>query len=108
VRSKASTSSGRSRAIPRERGTKTPGLLRPKPRGDLLDSRFLGFFVRQKLKTIDVAGGPPTTLCDLPVAGAGGTWSRDGVILFSAGVAPLQKVSASGGVPGGRHLAREG
>jgi eukaryotic-like serine/threonine-protein kinase len=63
------------------------------------DSRFLGFFVGQKLKTIDVAGGPATTLCELPVPGAGGTWGRDGVILFSAGVAPLQKVSASGGVP---------
>jgi eukaryotic-like serine/threonine-protein kinase len=63
------------------------------------DSRFLGFFVGSKLKTIDAAGGPPTTLCELPVAGAGGTWSRDGVILFAAGTAPLQKVSASGGVP---------
>jgi len=63
------------------------------------DSRFIGFFVDRKLRTIDATGGPPTTLCELPVAGAGGTWSRDGVILFAAGTAPLQKVSASGGVP---------
>ena len=42
------------------------------------DSRFLGFFAEQKLKKIDVAGGPPITLCDAP-EGRGGTWNRDGV-----------------------------
>jgi Tol biopolymer transport system component/predicted Ser/Thr protein kinase len=62
------------------------------------DSRFLGFFADGKLKKIDASGGPPQTLCDAPVA-RGGTWNRDGVILF----APqprigLYRVSASGGV----------
>jgi eukaryotic-like serine/threonine-protein kinase len=63
------------------------------------DSRFLGFFVDGKLKKIDVSGGPPITLCDSG-AGIGGTWSRDGVIVFGPSLSSgLQKVSASGGVP---------
>jgi eukaryotic-like serine/threonine-protein kinase len=62
------------------------------------DSRFLGFFADGKLKKIDVSGGPPITLCDSG-PGLGGTWSRDGVIVFAPGYAGLQKVSASGGVP---------
>src|SRR5262249_6028241 len=61
------------------------------------DGRFLGFFADQKLKKIDVAGGPPITLCDAP-DGRGGTWNGDGVIVFaptSTGV--LHRVPASGG-----------
>ena len=63
------------------------------------DSRFLAFYTDGKLKTIDVSGGPPVTLCDSP-DWRGGAWSREGVILFSPGpTSALQKVSASGGVP---------
>lgn len=61
------------------------------------DSRSVGFFADGKLKKIDVAGGPPITLCDA-VSGRGGTWNRDGVIVFSpdSGTA-LYRVSAAGG-----------
>ena len=63
------------------------------------DSRSLGFFAGEKLKRIDVSGGPPITLCDAS-PGISGTWSPDGVIVFSpAGGTVLQKVSAAGGVP---------
>jgi Tol biopolymer transport system component len=62
------------------------------------DSRNLGFFAAGKLKRVDAAGGPPTTVCDAPGA-AGGSWSRDGVIVFNAGVGSgLKRVAASGGV----------
>src|SRR5262249_26463954 len=61
------------------------------------DSRFVGFFAEGKLKKIEVSGGPPVTLCDVPNS-FGGTWSRDGLIMFSLG-GGLQKVSAAGGVP---------
>jgi eukaryotic-like serine/threonine-protein kinase len=59
------------------------------------DSRFLGFFAGGKLKKIDVTGGTPLTLADAPEAD-GGTWSREGVILFTTD-GPLQRVSDSGG-----------
>jgi Tol biopolymer transport system component len=63
------------------------------------DSRSLGFFAGGKLKKIDVSGGPPITLCDAP-DNRGGTWNRDGVIVFApTNTAALQKVSASGGMP---------
>jgi len=63
------------------------------------DSRSIAFFAGGKLKRIDVAGGPITTLCD-GSAGVGGTWSRDGVIVFAAGVGSrLFQVSESGGTP---------
>ena len=63
------------------------------------DSRFLGFFADGKLKKVDVSGGPPITLCNAAEF-RGGTWSRDGVIVFATSTqSALQEVSASGGVP---------
>jgi serine/threonine protein kinase/WD40 repeat protein len=63
------------------------------------DSRSIAFFADGKLKKIDVGGGPPVALCDAP-AGIGGSWSKDGVIVFSPGPrSGLQKVSAAGGIP---------
>ena len=63
------------------------------------DSRHLGFFVGGKLKKIDVSGGPPETICDA-AAGRGGSWNRDGVILFAPTTRdPIHRVSASGGTP---------
>jgi eukaryotic-like serine/threonine-protein kinase len=67
------------------------------------DSRSLAFFAQGKLKKIDVSGGPPVDLCDVPAGLGGGrrgvgAWSRDGVIVFApAGFGTLQKVSAAGG-----------
>jgi serine/threonine protein kinase len=67
------------------------------------DSMSLGFFAAGKLKKIDAAGGLAVTLCDAPTnpgeAPLGGTWNRDGVILFASAGAGLQRVSASGGTP---------
>ena len=62
------------------------------------DSRFIGFFAEGKLKKIDASGGPPQTICDAP-GNRGGTWNRDGVILFASVNSPLYRVPASGGVP---------
>ena len=60
------------------------------------DSRSIGFFADGKLKRIDLGGGPPQVLCDAPAIG--GTWSRDGVILFGSD-GPIQRVSSAGGAP---------
>ena len=46
------------------------------------DSRSLGFFADQKLKRIDAGGGPVQVLADAP-NNRGGTWSRQGAILFA-------------------------
>ncbi len=63
------------------------------------DSRWVGFFTQEDgtLKKIDSAGGPPLTLCDA-TDGKGGTWNRDGVILFTPNSGdPIHRVSAAGG-----------
>jgi serine/threonine protein kinase/Tol biopolymer transport system component len=63
------------------------------------DSRSIGFFAKGKLKKIDASGAPLQTLCDVP-ASRGGTWNRNGVIVFAPGVpGPLYRVSAAGGEP---------
>ena len=46
------------------------------------DSRRIGFFTRNKLKTISVAGGRAETLADAP-AGRGGAWGSSNVIVFA-------------------------
>ena len=61
------------------------------------DSRFIGYFVGRKLFKIESSGGRPQTLCDVS-ENRGGTWNRDGVILFS-GPEGLYRVSAQGGTP---------
>jgi Tol biopolymer transport system component len=63
------------------------------------DSRSIGFFSSGKLRRIDIAGGTPTEICDVPV-GRGGTWNADGVIVFNAvNDGPLLQVPATGGAP---------
>jgi Tol biopolymer transport system component len=62
------------------------------------DSRSLAFFASGKLYKIDAAGGPAQPLCDAP-AGRGGTWNRDGVIVFAPSDGPLFSVSAAGAAP---------
>jgi serine/threonine protein kinase/Tol biopolymer transport system component len=63
------------------------------------DGQHLGFFAKGKLKTVGLAGGPSLTLCDA-TSGRGGTWNRDGTVLFSAGpTSPILRVAATGGTP---------
>ncbi|HEY6345761.1 MAG TPA: protein kinase [Bryobacteraceae bacterium] len=68
------------------------------------DSRYVAFAVENQLKKIDLAGGPPQTLCTVPVISVGsGDWNRDGLIVFGSNGwdsgGPLWKVSEAGGVP---------
>ena len=65
------------------------------------DGRSLGFFADGKLKKLDISGGAVQTLCDAP-NGRGGSWNKDGVILFTpTGLlgTGLSRISASGGTP---------
>ena len=60
-------------------------------------SRSIGFFADGQLKRIDVAGGPPLVLASAPV-GLGGTWSAEGVILFTPqNTSPVLRIPAAGG-----------
>jgi serine/threonine protein kinase len=61
------------------------------------DSNSIGFFTPGQLKRLDLAGGAVRTLA--PSTGPfGGTWNRDGVIVFGTSqAAPLMRVSAAGG-----------
>jgi Tol biopolymer transport system component/predicted Ser/Thr protein kinase len=63
------------------------------------DGRFVGFSAGGKLKRIEASGGPALVLCDAQDA-RGGTWNRDGVILFEPHFRePLFRVPATGGKP---------
>src|SRR5262245_14259546 len=60
------------------------------------DSRSFAFFDDGKLKVTDTTGAPPQTLSDAPFPAGGGTWSKQGVIVFASG-GLLHRVSAAGG-----------
>ncbi|MEP7338054.1 MAG: hypothetical protein ABI977_09955, partial [Acidobacteriota bacterium] len=60
------------------------------------DGRFLAFFHEGKLKKIALAGGAAEILCEANALG--GTWNREGAILFSAGGRGIKRISANGGV----------
>ncbi len=61
------------------------------------DGEHVGFFSADKLRRVSVAGGAPLALADAS-NGKGGSWSRDGWILYSGDAAvPLGLVRAGGG-----------
>jgi Tol biopolymer transport system component len=61
------------------------------------DSRFIGFFADGKLRKVPVDGGTPETICNAP-NGRGGSWNKEGVIVFAPlATGPLQRVAADGG-----------
>jgi Tol biopolymer transport system component len=60
-------------------------------------SNALGFFADGHLWTIDLAGGSPRKVAEAP-DGRGGTWNRDGTIVFAPGQGgALSRVAATGG-----------
>ena len=62
------------------------------------DSRFIGFAANGKLRKIAVTGGAAQTICDTGIF-FGGTWNRDGVIVFAMVGFGLLSVPATGGEP---------
>jgi len=63
------------------------------------DSLSIGFFADSKLKTVDASGGHVVTLCDAPSA-AGGSWNRQGVILFQSDfTSGIYQIATAGGSP---------
>jgi serine/threonine protein kinase/Tol biopolymer transport system component len=65
------------------------------------DSRSVVFLAAGKIKKIDVVAGLVQEICDFAAdrRGFGGSWSRDGTIIFSMGGLGIYRVPASGGKP---------
>jgi Tol biopolymer transport system component len=62
------------------------------------DSQQIAFYSHGTLQRVDLSGGPPVTICGDCNVWFGGTWNRDGVILFENGATRiLFRVSAAGG-----------
>lgn len=60
----------------------------------------IGFFANGMLKVFRLSDGSVRDLCEAPL-GRGGSWNRDGVILFTprAAAGPIYRTSATGGTP---------
>ena len=63
------------------------------------DSRYVAFDAGGKLKRVDVTGGPPQTICDVSAPVVGGSWNRDGTIIFNLNIVGIMQVPAAGGNP---------
>jgi Tol biopolymer transport system component len=48
------------------------------------DGEWLAFFAGNELRKVALSGGAPTVLTDAPPVSMGGTWARDGTILFAS------------------------
>ena len=60
------------------------------------DGKFIAFFADGKLKKVSVTGGVPQVICDAERP-RGGTWNRDGVIVFApTSRDPLYRVDPGG------------
>jgi serine/threonine protein kinase len=63
------------------------------------DSRFIAYDAGGTLKKIDVSGGLAQTICEVRLAAVGGSWNREGVILFGNVAGGIVRVADAGGVP---------
>jgi Tol biopolymer transport system component len=63
------------------------------------DSQSIGFFADGRLRRVDVDRGTVQILADAP-DGRGGSWSRDGTIIFAPNAQhfPIFRISAAGGM----------
>ncbi len=60
------------------------------------DGRTVAFFSDGKLRKVSIAGEPADAICDAP-DGRGGSWGKDGVIVFAPRAeGPLYQISADG------------
>jgi eukaryotic-like serine/threonine-protein kinase len=62
------------------------------------DSRWVVFATGNKLKKVDIQGGPPQNIADFPGLLSGAGWNSDGVIVAGASASPILRVPAAGGV----------
>jgi Tol biopolymer transport system component len=64
------------------------------------DSQSIAFFGGKNLKKVKITGGAPEDICQAEASPGGGSWNKDGVILFAPGLSDgFYRVAASGGRP---------
>jgi Tol biopolymer transport system component len=61
------------------------------------DSRFIAFDTGGRIRKLDVSGGPPMTLCDVPGVAVGAAWNRDGDIIIGQAPGGLLRIRSTGG-----------
>jgi Tol biopolymer transport system component len=61
------------------------------------DSKFLFYYTGEKLKKVDLTGGPPVSICNCPFPGLGGALTGQGDIILGNGVDGLVRVPEKGG-----------
>jgi hypothetical protein len=69
------------------------------------DSKSIAFSTAGKLQRMDLAGGPPVTICDSPIT-RGAAWSAEGQIVFGSLAGGLLQVPAKGGTPSAANAPR--
>ncbi len=63
------------------------------------DGRSIAFFAESRLRRVELSGGEPVSICDVPPGyGFAGTWGQGGDILFH-GNGAIHRVSSAGGAP---------
>jgi Tol biopolymer transport system component len=64
------------------------------------DSQSIAFFGGKFLRKVRITGGAPENICQAEASPGGGSWNRDGAILFAPGLSDgFYRVAASGGKP---------
>ena len=64
------------------------------------DSQWIAFFGGKNLKKVKITGGAPEDICQVEASPGGGSWNRDGVILFAPSLSDgFYRVAATGGRP---------
>jgi len=84
-------------------GTESTGTNLPPPVFWSYDSRSVAYAIAGPLspgvlKKLDINGGPPQTLGDVPSVAPGGAWNRDDVILVGTNNSGIQRTTAAGGL----------
>ena len=69
------------------------------------DSRSIGFFAENQLKRVDVDGGAPAPICEIPTQArrTSGTWGAGEVLFSSTFEGIIYRVSAEGGAAAALH-----